>query len=186
MQSDAAALEPLDEMTVALIDRAVTGFLHGEGSLEHLISVALFGRPPGANDDRWPVHAQRVWNEAVRLYDQRRTRMDGPSPQQKTGERKALTVQDAWAAVFDAAPCKETWWRVPNLSWVEIGLRFAIGERSAEYRFVQVQGWQFVGRGENRRVQRAPCYNCEETFDAQSLHEGGRCETCARNALEAA
>jgi len=155
-----------------MIDRAVHRAICGEASLEELISLELFGTKPNSHETVWPAWAQRIWTEATTRYRLRSLPMEFPAADQtRANHREAMSVRDVWQMVMAIAPTPETWWCVPDLTWLQVGAFFNIGERTAEYRMVMVQGWRFTGRGPTRVVTHAPCITCGKSTPIESLRE---------------
>jgi hypothetical protein len=175
-----------DKATNAMIDEAVTAALKGPHSLEHLISVALFGRPPRGSDPAWSKHHRDIFFEAVHRFMLRRGRMETPNPNRRSYElkrsllrgdatRASINIADMWALVLEFAG--DRWYKVPGLGWKLIGQRFGLNERDAQYRIVDVQGWRFTGVGRQRKITRAPCVECRVPTSYRSI-VNQRCAKC--------
>lgn len=161
-------------LTTDDLRQIVRRVLEGEGSLDELVSAALFGsydaRPYWWRD--WPQHARDAWDLAVWLH-----RLETDRPRGLKRSRNAPDLTAAWDTIQEFAPDPDRWWEVPGISWSAMAELLNVGPRTVHYHVTEVLGFRFEGLGRERRVAEAPCMGCGDPFPAAEIQDR-RCPSC--------
>lgn len=154
--------------------RVVTEYLAGEGPLDRLFCLAVFGQVRGPRMWRdWPKPARDGWDRVVWLH-----RLMSDRPNRLRRAPHAPTLESAYAAIRGMAPDPEAWWELPGMTWPELAPVLGVSARAVYYHLVEALGWRFAGRGPSRRAVTAPCVTCGGTGDPRRLSDAGLCPTC--------
>ena len=162
---------PSDDELVALVDLSIQHSI----PLDGLLMGRLFNGRRDMLRGEWCPDHRAAYFRGVRIWKARRRVIGAPTLLSRWPHPPS--VDDAWQSVLASRESDRAWWRVPDLTWLEIGRRLQMPPRVASYHLTDVQGWRFRGLASSRIVLMAPCARCYTPAPARSI-EDRACVAC--------
>lgn len=153
-------------LTPQEIDDIALSAARGQGTLDVMLSDAMFGGPPPRYWRDWPKEARDTWDAAISLWSYY-TRGRG------MGRAPRVGLERAWEAVLESADMPPA----ERYGWTDLANRLHTLPRKAEYQLVGRLRFAFKGRPPNRRLVRGPCMLCGEVRPVEELVLG-TCGPC--------